>query len=286
MTQRALDASRLLGASLLLALAGCRADLRPAPLDEREAPREEARGRELLARGATTPVLSGARPWRELPGIEVELDDEYFGLVGAIGRPWPTDPCRLRLRFLPGRCASVASFQDGERRVRWGIHEWNTWRAEGDAAPEYDDDSTIAFWLPTLQYFLEIAFRLPEAGIVDAAGPAEVQGHPCQRVYLTWGSYTPNADLDQYLAYVDEATGLVRRVDFTVRDVAGFVTGTVLLSDFREVGGYLLPHVLEIGEDPPEDLLHRITVRSWRPGVEVTRPEVAPDPQRGPGRKP
>ena len=100
--------------------------------------------------------------------------------------------------------------QAGEPR-RWGIHAWNTWRAEGEAPPSYSDgDERISFWLPTLQYFLEMPFRLPEGELVDCAGKARIDygGRKVEvyRVYVTWGSYAPHARLDQYLAYLDVET--------------------------------------------------------------------------------
>ena len=270
-----------------IALAGCQVDLRPEELRELSAPRDEARGRALLAQAEAAQVGSGA-PWRSLSGVRVELRDAYYGLTGAVARPWPEDPAEVVLHFRPASDDSVASFKDGQTPLRWGIHDWNTWTQEGEGPREYSDepDEDVAFWLPTVEYFLEMAFRLGEGQFVDLGAPARVRGELCDVVYLTWGSYEPNDEVDQYVAYVSRATKRLLRVDFTVRDFADFIQGRVLYSDFRQVQGYWLPHLLEIGEDPPADQLHTITVRAWQLDRPLSDEALKPDPQRPAARKP
>ena len=214
------------------------------------------------------------------------LVDTFAGLTGWFARPWPMNPQQLSYHFLPGRDAGVATFKEGEERVRWGLHEWNAWSQEGSEAASYEQDGDLLFWLPTLQYFLEMAFRLPEAQLVDMAGTIELEGEPHQRVYLTWGGYAPHGGADQYLAYLRQRDGLLTRCDFTVRDKAGFLVGTVRYGDFRRVGHYLLPHRIEIGKNPPEDLLHVYRIALWEPGVELPRAKLAPEPGRSPREKP
>ncbi|HBP16216.1 MAG TPA: hypothetical protein DEA08_00300 [Planctomycetes bacterium] len=277
-------------APLLASLAlfsGCQVDLRPEELAELSAPRDEAGGRRLLAQAEAAQVGSAA-PWKSVTGVRVELRDAYYGLTGSVARPWPEDPAEVVLHFRPGSDDSLAEFQDGEQTLRWGIHDWNTWTQEGAGPREYSDepDADVAFWLPTLEYFLEMAFRLGEAQFVDLAAPRRVRGELCDVVYLTWGSYGPNDEVDQYVAYVSRETRRLVRVDFTVRDFADFIQGRVLYSDFRQVGGYWLPHLLEIGEDPPEDQLHTITVRAWQVGVPLSDEALKPDPRRRPAQKP
>ena len=111
--------------------------------------------------------------------------------------PWPEDPCRVRLGFLPASEVATASFSQAGAAQRWGIHGWNTWRQAGSAAPVYTaDDERLSFWLPTLEYFLEMPFRLREGELVDCAGDTTitVEGRevPVHRVYVTWGSYAPH----------------------------------------------------------------------------------------------
>jgi len=281
------SAVRLLPLAVAVAaLGGCLADLRPEPLAERASPRDPERARAILERAAAAQVGSGRPAWRELPGVRAELTDAFHGLVGAVACPWPEDPQELRVRFRPAADDAVIAFRDadgGERR--WGVHDWNAWVEEPGEPPRYADDEDVLFWVPTLVYFLELPFRLPEATVVDYGGEAEVDGAPCDVVYATWSSYGPVDAVDQYVAYCRREDGLLVRADFTVRDVADFVTAAVRYADFREAGGYLLPHEITIG-DPPEDPLHVYTVERWEPGVPLADEELGPEPGRAPREKP
>lgn len=280
--------STLLLLSLCLLGVGCQVDLRPDELRELKAPRDEAGGRRVLALAEAAQVGSAA-PWKSVAGVRVELRDAYYGLTGSVARPWPEDPAEVVFHFRPASDDSVAEFKDGEQILRWGIHDWNTWTQEGQAGPrEYTDepDPDVSFWLPTVEYFLEMAFRLGEGQFVDLGAPRRVRGELCDVVYLTWGSYEPNDEVDQYVAYVSRETRRLLRVDFTVRDFADFIQGRVLYSDFRQVKGYWLPHLLEIGEDPPEDQLHTITVRSWQLDQPLSDEALKPDPRRPAAQKP
>lgn len=276
-------ASLLLGTALL---SGCVADLRPGALRQRERPEEEACGRAVLDAAAQRQHSAGAAPWSSLPAVRARFQDAYFGLIGALACPWPTDPATVELTFTPGSDTSNASFEREGGRETWGIHGWNTWKRVGSGQVGYAEDGDVAFWLPTLQYFLELPFRLSDAELVDCGGPAQIEvegvAKETDRVYATWGSYDPHPRFDQYLAFVDRSSGFLIRADFTVRDLAGFAKGRVLYRDFRQVGDYWLPHRIQIGTDPPEDMLHELLIESWdlqAPPVEVPDPSLAPRPK-------
>ncbi|MBL4845414.1 MAG: hypothetical protein JKY65_07810 [Planctomycetes bacterium] len=270
-----------------LLLGGCVADLRPMSLSVLEQPRNEACGRRVLENAVARQHTEDAAPWRSLPAVSVTFEDSYYGLIGAIACPWPEDPCEVEMTFVPGVDTSQARFSDEGVPTLWGIHGWNTWRkAEGQEAVYGDLESAITFWLPTLQYFLEMPFRLAEAEIVDCAGPGEIvvagKRTAVDQVYLTWGSYVPHPRFDQYLAHVDSTTGFLLRADFTVRDLAGFAKGRVLYGDYRQVGDYWLPHLIQIGTDPPEDMLHELRISAWALDGQI---EI-PDPSLPPKSKP
>lgn len=270
----------------LLLACGCLADLRPEPLQSREAPAAAESARALL-RAVEAAQAPGGRVWSALPGVEVELEDDWSGLARLAVSPWPRDPQALRLLLRPARDEGLLELlgEGGAVEAVWGLHGWNGWTREGDDPPEYAHDAASIFWIPTLAWFLEGTQRLGrEAGLVDLAGPAEHEGQPCERVYVTWGGYAPQGDLDQYLAWVRKADGLIARLDFTVRDVAGFVVASAFYLDWREVDGFLLPHRVVIG-DAPDDPLHVLTVARWRLGVEVPQARLAPE-ARPPRRKP
>lgn len=272
---------------ILLLLTGCGlSDLRPDALQERTASAEEARGRAVLERARLASQGKAKQPWGKLSGVEVELTDEFYGFVGFFARKWPNNPQEMVFRFHPKGDKGTVTFRGVDQPLVWGIHEWNSWTREGEQGkPVYEQNEDITFWLPTMEYFLEMAFRLGEATIVDYAGTVDLNGKPHERVYLTWGTYAPNAKADQYLAFVRKKDGFLTRCDFTVRDLLGFIVGAVHYSDFQAVAGYVLPHKIVIG-DTADDPLHILTIKAWRPGVDVPRKEYAPDPKRAPRKKP
>ncbi len=261
--------------AVLVLLLGCTADLRPDTLAARVRAQDEAAGRAALERASQVLHATGATPWAEQPGVEVHLTDDFVGLVGNLVRFWPEDPQEMVIRFVPTKDSGVVELK-GEETILIGKHNEKTWRKEGDEPVEYDEDDDTVFWLPTLQYFLEIPFRLGEGEIVDHGGEVDLDGVACDLIYITWGSYGPNDNLDQYLAYARKDDGRIVRVDFTVRDMLDSIVATVVYSDFKETeGGYTLPHTIQIGEDPPDDLLHTITVHSYQT-IELDESVYAP----------
>lgn len=278
--------------SVTLLVSGCLADLRPEALVARESPAAPASARALLTAAAAA-QSPGGRDWRAVSGVTVELEDDWSGFTGFVVRPWPNDPQRLRLSFRPARDEGLLELcdADGAPGRTWGLHGWNAWRRDPGEPAEYRDDDEALFWLPTLAYFLEGTLRLGrEAGLVDLAGAAECApgpgeaAQPCDRVYVTWGGYPARGDLDQYLAWVRRSDGLIVRLDFTVRDVARFVTASAFYQDWREVSGFLLPHRVVIG-DAPDDPLHVLTVRQWTLDRPLPPSRLAPE-ARPPRAKP
>ena len=298
--QRARTKALALGVLACGLLSGCVADLRPGPLRRRDRAEEEACGRGVLDAAAQRQHAEGAAPWSTLPAVGVRFSDSYFGLVGLLACPWPTDPATVDLAFVPGTDISTATFQSGEGRETWGIHGWNAWSQQGQGEVSYDDHARTEFWLPTLQYFCELPFRLAGAEIVDCGGRTTIQIEGIEKevdqVYVTWGRYAPHPRNDQYLAFVDTQTGFLVRADFTVRDLAGFAKGRVLYRD--PIGNFIeepkVPTnqgitslhsvsagVLLIGQQTV--MLHELVIEAWTlEGVTVSQP----DPSRPKRPKP
>jgi hypothetical protein len=265
---------------------GCRADIRPESLQQRTQSRDAQQARAILKNAATS--LYGTRPitpWKNITGIQVNLTDEYFGFMGWVIRPWPENPQDLVFKFIPTKDTGVLYFSEknSDYPHAWGIHEWNAWRREPGKEAVYGDEQ-VKFALPTIQYFLEMPFRLSEeVEIVDYAGVIVIDNVSYHRIYATWGRYEPQEMIDQYVIYVRQDDGIIERVDFTVRDMAEFITGAIVYDDFREVNGYLLPHKLGFGSpSDPRNFFHVYTVNSYRIGITIPREEYAANPNLAP----
>ena len=151
----------ILFAIVSLGIAGCQADIRPDLLLQRTQSLDAQYSRQLLQNAANDLYQSPGTPrWRDLTGAEYHLQDEYFGILGWMIRPWPNNPQDLVFRFEPAKDNGVIHFRDktSDEPFSWGIHEWNAWHRNPGESAVYGDDE-VKFVVPTIQYFLEMPFR-------------------------------------------------------------------------------------------------------------------------------
>ncbi len=270
----------------------CLADMRPEALKTRDSAADADQARAILNAGAAAQTVAGntLQSWLGMPGVRVRLTDEWFGLADVLVNKWPQNPQHIDFRFVPGKDAGVMNFLDADGEVTgesWGIHEWNTWkRASGETSADYTPDPVIKFNLPTVQYFLEMAMRLPAGEIVDYAETIDADGLELHVVYITWGTYGPNSKIDQYVAYFRKDNGRLHHVDFTVRDNYPFITAAAYYKDFRVVQGYYFPFQIDITEvGDPEAIVHIYTVQDVQVNDALPRSAYAADPNRAAAAK-
>ena len=92
----------ILFAIVSLGIAGCQADIRPDLLLQRTQSLDAQHSRQLLQNAANDLYQSPGTPrWRDLTGAEYHLQDEYFGILGWMIRPWPNNP-QIFPEYLPG----------------------------------------------------------------------------------------------------------------------------------------------------------------------------------------
>ena len=118
----------------------------------------------------------GYPAWSGRSTVTVEFRDHWPGAVmRTLAMPWSASGQLMRSTMLRGADASRLEFLEGERaETAWGIQQWMTYRAGKGTEAVFEEDDTIRFWLPTLQYFFEAPFRLREADVVADAGPRTV----------------------------------------------------------------------------------------------------------------
>jgi hypothetical protein len=272
------------------------ADLRPDTLRPVSADAER-RGRERLRRLAERHGLSAFMHHRTL---DLVATDTWPG-----GSPWWGEVRqRLRSQSLLRTFTSRVELQNGRHAGEiWGLQSWAAYRtrAGSEADVRFLDAPApeIEFYLPTLQYFTELPFRLLGASLVADAGEATLAGRRFDRVLATWGSFEANPQHDQYLLWIDRETGLLRSVRYTLRDAVSLAPpgqrwlmpslalGTVHYDDYREVDGVQLAFVQTIVLAPPELLpaaadegyFHRLEVETARFDA-VAEASLRPDPAR------
>jgi hypothetical protein len=272
------------------------ADLRPEGFDA-ESPAARERGRALLERAV---ARHGGDAWARHETLTVTATDAWK----EPGPWWPQQNQRARFLQLLGTFTSRVTFLDGpEAGEVWGIQSWWPYKAPGEKAEAVFlvEDLPIQFYLPTLQYFNELPFRLARAPLVADLGPAELFGVEYDRVFVTWGSSEPHEDADQYVLWIKRSSGLVAKAHYTLREAARMsitpeeqrpmmragAAGTIHYGDYRDVDGVWLPFrqlvtlfgPQQAGPDPEAAgaWMHRLTLESATFDA-APREALLPDP--------
>lgn len=259
-----------LAASVVLTT-GCLADIRPeilATLDTDNPPSAAAlsRGR-LLLEGAAN--KHGLAAWKRYHTTSVRVTDNWYGTIARMLSPWPAADVRFDISFANGKSAVRAEFvqleadEDSEQLAGlvWGVQNWKVYEQPKGGSAEFVDNNDIRFILPTVQYFISLPFRLIEAPIVVDAGSTTIAGTDYDRVLVTWDSVEANDEYDQYVVYIDKSTGLIDKVEYTVREIMSFITGTMHYGDFRNVGGVTVGFDQTVTSSPTDaDPMHRMTL--------------------------
>ncbi|MCB9523255.1 MAG: hypothetical protein H6702_07710 [Myxococcales bacterium] len=263
------------------ALAGCTADLRPPTLRSGVAADQAAQGRALLAKMLA--AHGGAARFRAARDARFTLTDTWpQWLNRTAAMPWPASGQRLRAEFLLGQDDGRLTFLGGdEDGWVWGVQDWATWTQRPGQARDWDDDDDVRFWVPTLAYFLELPFRIGEATVVAHGGEVEVAGQTYTTVFASWGTAEPQADVDQYVLYLDPQTHRLAYAAYTVRDMYGFLKGAVRYQDWQPVGGLLFPQRMTMTDVPGgDDVTHEVRIEAA--DVELKQPDAfyRPEPAR------
>jgi hypothetical protein len=237
-----------------------------------------ARGREMLLAAARS---HGLEAWKRHRTFEAVATDSWRS-----GSPWwPASPQRFRAQRRLGTFTSRAELLDGVHQGEiWGIQSWAAYKKRGAEGPSFVRDRAIEFYLPTLQYFDELPFRMLAAPVVLYAGEGQYLGRTYEKVFVTWGSPQPHAEHDQYVLWINHATGLIDVVRYTLRDAVPmsslimrpvmkvFAAGTIHYRTYRRQDGVMVPFEQTVTLPPPEstrlpledNYFHRLVLESAR----------------------
>lgn len=267
----------LLTASLALTACGNK-DLRPDDLTISSS--AETKGRQLLA------MMEGAHGSKAAlmahRTYSVELRDEWTpGIARAVAMPWEFSGQKIRLDTEATTDDSRITFLEGDMEgTVWGVQHWATYTQQPGEEPVFAQDDDVWFWGPTVQYFFEAPFRLSEGGVVSYAGQRELGGKNHDLVYITWGSAEPQDDIDQYVAWLDAETHRLAYLEYTVRDLGGFLSYIIHYEGYRDIQGVMVPTTMTTHSAPGRDAVgHKMTVDSVTFGVDLPDDVLRPRPE-------
>ncbi len=239
------------------------ADIRPMELKKGYITEAAAsKGKELLVRTAN---MHGIQKWNMHKNLEIIGVDDWFHWMGRVFiNPFPNARQKIKLQLLLGTWTSRLELLDASGSIEvWGIQAWNTYRSQVGQNPVFQPDKEIRFFLPTFQWWFEFPFRIVSATVITAL--PDIQDSSFDRVFVTWNSLEPNRELDQYIVYINKETGLIDRIEYTIRDMGGFTTGATNFLDYHSVDGVMVPFQFEASVIMPggfEQVMHRVTVGS------------------------
>lgn len=243
------------------------ADLRPDTLGQTPTAEQQAEGRRLLMRMVET------------VGGPDALDEAFAGSVTARvrdtwhSRPtmafmgtgdWSGQTVELTFQTDHGHPIELAFLEGARQGDRW------MWGPDGTSqtpsAAGEASDWALHFWTTTYRYFTFMPHLLPDAELVASAGAVTLDGTTYDRVYLTWGSWEPSADVDQYVLWLARPTGTLAFAQYTIRDILPGVTSCVEVLDASGGADFSTPRRYRIIGHPTkrEPAMHEIEILSIR----------------------
>ncbi len=225
--QKHLSTSAL--ALLLCSCAGL-ADLRPTRLTTEPSAQDQAEGRRLLQLAAEA---HGLEAWQKYPALELESTDDWSPtFLGRFFTWWSTPSQKLRHTMLSGTFTSKMELLNGpDKGLILGLQGFKSYRIDEKGFHHTNEERTH-FYLPALQYFQELPFRILKATHISYAGLSSFGGWKYHRVFVTWGSFAANEEFDQYDIWIDAKTHLIASCRYTVREAFGSATGTIFYEDY------------------------------------------------------
>jgi hypothetical protein len=185
------------------------------------------------------------------PNYRLVARDKWNRQYGMNINPWPGENnALLELKYSFGSFDGKVRWLETERKnTGYGIQSWHLYEYGIEKDPKKIEDKHLEFIIPTMQYFMELPYRLHKAPIISYMGSTSTDGVEYERVFVTWDNPEPN-EHDQYVLYINKKTGLIDRTTYTIRDnfmwtPKGFY-GTALYRDYREVNGILFPFQIDV----------------------------------------
>ena len=224
---------------------------------------EGSKGRELLTKSA---AAHRSNNWDSISSYSVHFEDEFFGFIGKFAHPFGQKINRFTLQYIPGTYDGRLLFKDNDQEG-WGIQSWNTYKFTDHHKPVFKNDNDIKFWVPTYQYFIELPHRILSADTMIYIGKHTLEdGAVCDGVLASWKTIQPQHDIDQYIVWINSETGMIHKVDYTVREIYKFLIGRVWFQDYQDFDGFVLPTSMPVESNlVRKGFLHEMRVLDFFP---------------------
>ena len=236
-------------------------DIRPEAIRPRNPSADrQTQGRNLLAE--MFEAHGGIDRWRQFNFVTAKVSDEWFNsLFWTLAAPYTENPEYVAV------AAYTRTFPHGRIEFTGGRNAGETWVADGDVnhrkalgeSPEVvatADDGLFASFVHNFLVWPNFPFILASADRVAHVGSEQWRGQRYEKVFISWGDFGPQADVDQWILWINAESNMLERVWFTIRLAGKDAVGGYNFKEFEEVQGLKVATVCEgvLGLD--DDPLH------------------------------
>lgn len=262
---------------------GCLSDIRPKYMSENQITQaDKEKGKRLLTELAQT--YGGLDNWRAQKSARAILTDDWPVLMMRLmASPWYKNKQKVALSWLISTDNSRLEFLEAPNKaLEWGIQNWSMWHKQANGKMVFNKSETIKFWLPTMQYFVEAPFRLLDADLITYAGENTSMGQNYDLVFVSWGKAEPQKKIDQYIVWINKSTKKMDILEYTVRDMMPFLTGTMIYEDFKVTNGLTFAHKMTVvdGHENRDKIVHQMLMKDLVLGIGKPTSYFIPQPQR------
>jgi len=183
-----------------------------------------------------------------------------------MGNPFKENKINMRLDFVPFTANGRLTINSGKDSSDvWGLSMGKTY-VEKSGDRKFKKFGKGGFWVPTYQYFIELPVRIREANAISYEGDSIIMGDTCQLVIASWNTLKPQKKIDQYRIWIIKRSGLLKMVDYTIRDQYKFLWGRTIIKSWKSFAGVLLPAEMEVHSNLNEKkIMHVMRVHSFVP---------------------
>lgn len=222
---------------------------------------EEAKAKQLLTEMG---IAHGIDKWKEISTYTVNFGDEFYGFIGQQVNPFKNKNISLALSYIPKTSNGQIEILNGrERGTVWGVQANQAFMLFNDEIMKTVDED-IRFWVPTYQYFIEFPNRIQEATSISYVGKDTINGAICEGVLASWNTIKPQKDIDQYLIWIDSVTKRIAKIEYTIRAINKYTSGSAYFTNYNDYEGIILPSEFLVESNlVKKGLLHKMSIFSF-----------------------